>query len=679
MPDSSQGTSSPSQPSDWYSVRPWAPSLTLSVREITSVSATFILSSTLNGDIDSSLASVGLEAGEVDQERPTDDTNGSISQASLSERKPSSVVADALAKGLSVNVNGSAWPRAFIRIDDQLDEAVIIIYALMPGRQYDIELALASTGQPSLGRRQVTTEGESLVAFFLAVSFLTNSQTDAENEAETHTDPDSASPDNSTSSDPHSTPSTSPSRTVPGTPPAATPPITLEDRLNQLQHTLSAINAERETLLASLKSARKDAQKADSALRSEIDTLKRTSEKNVAVEVKGKQKVLALQESVRRAQNFTKELEEAAEEVESVLPELNAEKERKEKAHAKILAEAKQVRKEKDEIVEKEKKRVESLRSELASLTNKLEKLGGKREKIETVSIPDLETKLQDVAQEIETEEQEQIRLETEEMQAHILSHRIVNGRHSLDDNPPPYVLLQRPTQQHNGLGDRPGPIGRPIPHPIQRPAQVDNSLLPSSGTSGISQSNSTPLWAPARPLQPHPGHSHNPRSNSLQNLSAPTIMSNTQRRSSLKSGSAMASTTSAPSISTYQNSNSSSFSPFSNSNTTTSSPTTSSSLNSSPTRTSPHITASTSVLSSRAPAFEPSRSIKNGINGNSNFHGQGMLSSTSSSSAFSGSPSPIQRPSGAAVGSNRPPAIGNLKSGHSLRNGGHSNFDSTW
>ncbi|KAF4616427.1 hypothetical protein D9613_008651 [Agrocybe pediades] len=653
MPDSSQASASPSQPSDWYSVRPWAPSLTLAVREITYVSATFILSSTLNADIDPSLASIGLEAGEVDQERPTDDANGSTTQLSLPERKNGSVVADALAKGLSVNVNGSAWPRAFIRIDDQLDEAVIIIYALMPGRQYDIELALASTGQPSLARRQVTTE-------------------DADNEAEIHTDPDSASPDNSTASDPHSTPSTSPSRTVPGTPPTAAPPITLQDRLTQLQQTLSTINAERETLLASLKSARKDAQKADSALRSEIDTLKRTSEKNIAAELKGKQKVLALQESVRRAQNFTKELEESADEVESMLPELNAEKEKKEREHAKIQSEAKQVRKEKEELEEKERKRMESLRSELTSLTNKLEKLGGKREKLENTIIPDLEAKLQDVAQEIEIEEHEQMRLEAEEMQAHIMSQRISNGRHSLDDAPP-YVLLQRPAQ-HHGMGDRPGPIGRPVPNPIQRP-QADNSLLPSNSSSGISQSNSVPLWAPARPLQPHPsqqgqGYSHNPRSNSLQNHSAPNLLLNTQRRSSLKASSTMSSTISAPSIATYQHSNNSnSFSPFLNSTTSTtaaSSPTTSSSHNSSsPTRTSPHITASTSMLSSRAPAFEPSRSVKNGINsGNNNFHGQGGNSNSSS-------PSPIQRPSGSAVGSNRPVAAS--KNGHALRNGSNN------
>lgn len=44
-----------------------------------------------------------------------------------------------IARGLSVNFDGSPRPRAFIRIDDLLDEIVIVIYALMPRIQYVIE------------------------------------------------------------------------------------------------------------------------------------------------------------------------------------------------------------------------------------------------------------------------------------------------------------------------------------------------------------------------------------------------------------------------------------------------------------------------------------------------------------------------------------------------------------
>ena len=145
--------------SEWHSIRPWAPRLALFVREITSVSATFILSSSLsdppNGGgsrSDPSLTSLGLD----DETHANSDSESSDSDEDGVRREL--IISNALAKGLSVNVNGSPWQRVLIRIDDKADEAVIIIYGLMPGRQYDIDLALVKGGQGSL-RRQVITEG----------------------------------------------------------------------------------------------------------------------------------------------------------------------------------------------------------------------------------------------------------------------------------------------------------------------------------------------------------------------------------------------------------------------------------------------------------------------------------------------------------------------------------------
>lgn len=497
--------------SNWHAIRPWAPSLSLAVREITSVSATFILSC---GETDPSLATIGLAAAEGEAEG-----NEELAPAK------NSVVADALARGLSVNVNGSAWPRAFIRIDDQLDEAVIIIYALMPGRQYDIELGLAPAGQPSTTiRKQVTTEGMLLTCGKSKSSTHICADDSEHDTSEIHTDPDSP---NLTSSD---TPSTSPSDTVPGTPP---PQITLEDRLNQLQQTLAAVNSERENLLASLKTARKDAQKADSALRSEIDTLKRTSEKNTATELRGKQKIRALQEAVKRAQNAATETDEQADEVKRGEPDLHALQQAKELEHTKIKQEADRMRKEREDLEEKERKRLDAMRAELASLNSKLEKLSGKREKLETNLIPELEDKLKDVEAEIEAEI-------------------------------PFYRLHQQVMMARNSL-----------PPPIQRPAHDWNS---------------------------------------------PTYQS--QRRGSLK-----ARTLSTPS------------------------PVSLPSSKSSPTRSSPTHTAAvatTSMLSSRAPAFEPSRPIGalKGLNGNSQ------------------SSIPIQRPSTLPVGAGRNGSGGSTKNG---------------
>ena len=122
--------------SQWHTVRPWTPRFVLTVREVTSVSATFILSSDLSTSTDPPLASLGLA--------PADDDDNF-------EDVP--LVSDALGRGLSVNVNGATWKRVLVRMDDEGDEAIIILYGLMPGRQYDIELGIVSLEE--IGRAHV--------------------------------------------------------------------------------------------------------------------------------------------------------------------------------------------------------------------------------------------------------------------------------------------------------------------------------------------------------------------------------------------------------------------------------------------------------------------------------------------------------------------------------------------
>lgn len=155
-PDGS--TSNSISQSGWHSIRPWTPPLYLIVREVTSVSATFILSSSLSdvdGDVEPSLTSLDFITTAGDR---YDEDSDESDNADTLQHKKKSVISDALAGGLSVNVNGSNWQRVFIRIDDTADEAVIIIYGLMPGRQYDIDLALVQ-GEQNKIRRQVITQG----------------------------------------------------------------------------------------------------------------------------------------------------------------------------------------------------------------------------------------------------------------------------------------------------------------------------------------------------------------------------------------------------------------------------------------------------------------------------------------------------------------------------------------
>jgi len=434
---------------------------------------------------------------------------------------------------------------------------------------------------------------------------------------------------------------------MPGTP-TTVPQITLEEQLNHLQQTLTAANAERETLLASLKAARKDSQKADAALRSEIETLKRSSERHAIAEARGRQKVLALQESVKRAQNATKEIEEKVKELQEEVPILNKQKEEKEKEYEILEKEAEKVRKEREVLEEKETKREEAVKAELVGLTVKLEKLGAKKVKLETGIVPELEQKLKEIEKEIEVEEQNLLKLEREEgdrnanaqnqyqqyqqyqlqqQQQQRQRQRNYHNQNHSDDyaSTTSSVPIQRPRYHSSEL---PTPIGRPTPAPIQRPTQSDLA----SSNLGYSVAGST-IWT-QRPTQPqlhshHPQipqrpplpvaqqqqqqqqytHStfspqllqlHNPRSLSLHNSTVPSAGNTMQRRCSLKNPSSVpfSSTNHHPSSFTSSNGSNTPVSPSSTS------------VTSSPTRSSASIMASSSTLSSKAPAFEPTRSM---------------------------------------------------------------------
>lgn len=151
----------PDSASQWHSIRPWRPTLSLSVREITSVSATFILSSPLAAPHTNSsdpLHDQDHDSFADDDNAPSNDSNVSIPE---SNNRPTQIISDVLSKGLSVKVNGTPWQRVLMKIDEVTDEAVIILFGLMPSRQYDIELGILP-GDTLRG--QFTTGARSLLS-----------------------------------------------------------------------------------------------------------------------------------------------------------------------------------------------------------------------------------------------------------------------------------------------------------------------------------------------------------------------------------------------------------------------------------------------------------------------------------------------------------------------------------
>jgi hypothetical protein len=133
----------------WHSIRPWIHRFALSVNQVSSVSATFTLKSALTAtSLDPALESL-LENEQDDSPCASTDHAGSFAR--------SRTVSDALTQGLSVKVNSSPWQRVLLRVDEESDEATVIVFGLMPGRHYDVELGIAHPLEPL--RTQITTDG----------------------------------------------------------------------------------------------------------------------------------------------------------------------------------------------------------------------------------------------------------------------------------------------------------------------------------------------------------------------------------------------------------------------------------------------------------------------------------------------------------------------------------------
>ncbi|KAF8699946.1 Lea domain protein, partial [Rhizoctonia solani] len=359
-------------PPGWHSIRPWIPRLSLYVHEITSVSVTFILS--CRSHIPDS-PSIEEELGEK-----------------LADMKHK--ISDVLGKGLAVKVNNAPWQRVVMHVDEESDEeAVVILYGLMPSKHYEIELSVVA-GESIKGN--LTTEDELSTDDFDESTRAPPAVTQLNTTHQTQT------------VTPADTPPSSPSTTGSSSPQPRQ--ITVEERASQLRHMHTMLTQEHDQLTAQLKTARRDAQRADAALRSEIEALKRAMEKNAAGEQRTKQKILALQESVKQALAAAVDADNEVKELERALPGLEAQRDEAEKEHTKASEAADRSTTEAKAALEQDRKRTAEVEVELTALTAKVEKMTAKRDKLATENIPELERELSSIRAEIEEIEREKER-----------------------------------------------------------------------------------------------------------------------------------------------------------------------------------------------------------------------------------------------------------------------------
>lgn len=369
----------------WQTIRPWTNRISLRVKELTSISATFLLTSVSPG-LDTTLSN--------DEPQPSH-ANSAQASAPVDLRRS---LRDVLRRGLTVKVNGVPWPKVVPHIEDDDSEAIIILYGFLPARTYDIELSIAPDEEPL--RKQIATRQGIMIASPLYQAIYSFCLADPPSD-ESEEEP--SSPVLSASTQSHEgSPSPEPSPPITPDSPSIPRPISVEERAAQLRLTHTSLVQEMESLNAQLKLARRESQRSDAVLRAEIEAIKRTAEKQSVADQRAKQKVLALQEAVKQTNAATGDLEAEARAVEGDLPRVRQEEAVVEVEYATVREIADKKEAETEEALRADKKRISEAQTELSSVTNRLEKLQAKRGKLESETLPELEQQLAEIQQQIE-------------------------------------------------------------------------------------------------------------------------------------------------------------------------------------------------------------------------------------------------------------------------------------
>lgn len=175
----------------------------------------------------------------------------------------------------------------------------------------------------------------------------------------------------------------------------------IDTQAAQIRHMIAAAHAEKEHVQTQIKEARRASQRAEAALRLEIETVKKATEKAGSLDLRAKQKTLALQEQVKQgwagAENAEKEstrVEDGIVEQESKLESTKAELEA-------VRDEWKAAKEKEEEVREREKKNRSEEEKKLQEVVGKIDKLKLKREKKE-VEKAELQKKLEDLLKQAE-------------------------------------------------------------------------------------------------------------------------------------------------------------------------------------------------------------------------------------------------------------------------------------
>lgn len=142
-------------------------------------------------------------------------------------------------------------------------------------------------------------------------------------------------------------------------------------------------------------------------LKNEIEALNRASEKASAAESKARQRIRALEDAMRRANEGREDVERERSELEDSSPSLRKQVREKEEECEVLKKVASKVRREREAKEEVRRKRMEGVKNEIGSVEHRLERLSARQEKLDGMVLIDLEKTLREVEKEIQEAEAE--------------------------------------------------------------------------------------------------------------------------------------------------------------------------------------------------------------------------------------------------------------------------------
>lgn len=291
-----------------------------------------------------------------------------------------------LDSSVTICINGVPWSKVVIG-DSGTEEAFIVIYGLNPGRDYEM---------------LVNVEDKQA-----AISVTTHI------DEKRNSDASAIAQQLQTSVDRTSTVASGNAVQIPRIKRTHTPPMqdTSEITSNDVPDTsavaiasgLSSNGAAKVAAIqAAVRKARKDASRAESALRNEIEAIRRGLERMSDVDHRSKQKVLALQESIRQATTQSKDIDEEATAVESEREVWEERVKEKDDELDQVRAEVEEKVRLSQSNIRNDTDEIESLEKELQHITKSIEDKQSNKEKLEGEKIVELEQELARIHSEIE-------------------------------------------------------------------------------------------------------------------------------------------------------------------------------------------------------------------------------------------------------------------------------------